>query len=158
MNRSSDAWIGFGSNLGDRRAAIEEALQRLGSHPEIDVVACSTIRETAPVGVGPDHGLYLNGVVQIRTTLSPRMLLDACQTIEMDMGRQRQAGEILPRRMDLDLLMVDDHVCAEPNLILPHPEAATRHFVLEPLAELDPDLVIPGTDRSVTDLLREQVA
>jgi 2-amino-4-hydroxy-6-hydroxymethyldihydropteridine diphosphokinase len=155
MNRSSEAWIGFGSNLGDRRAAIDDALDRLSNHPEIDIVERSSIRETDPVGVDSTHGPYLNGVVQIRTPLSPRELLDVCHGIESAMGRERRTGEILPRRIDLDVLLVGGEVCNEPDLVVPHPGTAVRYFVLEPLAELAPDLVIPGTERSVSELLRE---
>jgi 2-amino-4-hydroxy-6-hydroxymethyldihydropteridine diphosphokinase len=133
--------VGVGANLGDREGTIRAALAALDAEDGIEVVAVSTLRETEPVGVGPQP-LFLNGAAELGTTLSARELLDRLLETERRFGRVRVAGEHDPRTLDLDLLLYGDEEIDEPGLTIPHPRLHERRFVLEPLAELDPDL--PG--------------
>jgi 2-amino-4-hydroxy-6-hydroxymethyldihydropteridine diphosphokinase len=137
------AYVGLGANLGDREATIRAAVEALGAEEGIDVVALSTLRETAPVGVG-EQPPFLNGAVALDTTLPARELLDRLLAIEQRFGRVRVAGEHGPRTLDLDLLLHGDDAVDEPALTVPHPRLHERRFVLEPLAELAPGLVVPG--------------
>ena len=145
------AYIGLGSNLGDRRAQLEEALRRLGDDPAISVVAVSSYRDTAPVGV-VDQPRFLNAAAALETTLGPRGLLDLLLAVERDLGRDRSGERWGPRTVDLDLLLYGDVSLDEPGLTVPHPRLHERRFVLEPLVELDPALALPGGER-LGDLL-----
>jgi 2-amino-4-hydroxy-6-hydroxymethyldihydropteridine diphosphokinase len=109
----------------------------------VEVVAVSALRETDPVGV-VDQPRFLNGAVAVETTLAPRELLDALLATERELGRVRGVERWAPRTLDLDLLVYGDLVVDEPGLHVPHPRLHERRFALEPLAELDPALVIPG--------------
>ncbi|MFL5942708.1 MAG: 2-amino-4-hydroxy-6-hydroxymethyldihydropteridine diphosphokinase [Gaiellaceae bacterium] len=137
------AYVGLGANLGDREATIRAAVEALGADEGIEVADLSTLRETEPVGVG-EQPLFLNGVVALDTTLSARELLDRLLEIEQRFGRVRISGEHGPRTLDLDLLLYGDDAVDEPGLTLPHPRLHERRFVLEPLGELAPGLVVPG--------------
>ena len=138
------AFVGLGSNLGDPQGLIAAALELLGSEEGIEVVAVSTLRETDPVGY-EDQPRFLNGAAELDTELPPRELLGRLLEIERRLGRVRGQGPRFgPRTIDLDLLLVDGVVLDEPGLRLPHPRLQERRFVLEPLAELDPALEIPG--------------
>jgi len=139
------AYVGVGANLGDREATIRAALAALPG-----VVAVSELRETAPVGV-VDQPPFLNGAAALETELSPRELLDALLEVERRLGRERRE-RWGPRTIDLDLLLHGDDVVDEPGLTVPHPRLHERRFALEPLLDLDPDLVVPGRGR-VIDLL-----
>lgn len=141
------AYIGVGANLGDREATIRAAIEALPG-----VVALSTLRETDPVGV-TDQPPFLNGAVAIDTELAARELLDVLLEVERSLGRERRE-RWGPRTIDLDLLLFGDETLDEPGLAVPHPRLHERRFALEPLAELDPELVIPGRGR-VEDLLAE---
>jgi len=144
------AFVGVGSNLGDRRATIERAVDLLRAH--VAVVAVSTLRETAPWGYA-DQPAFLNGALEVETSLVARELLDALLGIERELGRVRAGGPRYgPRTIDLDLLVFGDEVVAEPGLTVPHPRLSERAFALEPLAELDSELVVPALGR-VSDLL-----
>ena len=136
------AYIGIGSNLGERLATIRDALALLAADPELEVEAVSTIRETDPVGV-VDQPLFLNAAVRLTTGLAPRLLLERLLAVEQQLGRVR-TERYGPRTIDLDLLLYGDEIVDEPGLRVPHPRLAERRFVLEPLAELDPGLVVPG--------------
>ena len=145
-------FVGLGANLGDARAALAAALDALDSHPAIERVATSSLYRTAPVdATGPD---YLNAVVELRTTLGPLDLLKALQAIESDHGRQRPYPNA-PRTLDLDLLLFGQRELDDPALTLPHPRLHQRAFVLEPLAQIAPDLMHPRLGR-LRDL-RERV-
>ena len=136
--------MGIGSNLGEPERQIAAALDLLRAEDGIDVVAVSSLRETEPVGyrVQPN---FLNGAAALETELSPRELLDRLLAIERQLGRERGAGPRFgPRIIDLDLLLYGDETVDEPGLTVPHPRLAERRFVLEPLAQLDPALEIPG--------------
>jgi len=143
--------IGLGANLGDREATIRAALERLDAEEGIEVVRVSLLRETDPVGYA-DQPRFLNGVAELETELSPGELLERLLAVERDLGRVRQGPRYGPRTIDLDLLLYGDAVVDEPGLEIPHPRMTERRFVLEPLAELDPDRVVPGRGR-VRDLL-----
>jgi 2-amino-4-hydroxy-6-hydroxymethyldihydropteridine diphosphokinase len=132
------------SNLGDQQGLIAAAVELLGSEEGIEVVAVSTLRETDPVGY-EDQPRFLNGAAELDTELPPRELLGRLLEIERRLGRARGQGPRFgPRTIDLDLLLVDGVILDEPGLTLPHPRLQERRFVLEPLAELDPALEIPG--------------
>jgi 2-amino-4-hydroxy-6-hydroxymethyldihydropteridine diphosphokinase len=146
------AFIGVGANLGDRAETIARALELLGEQDGIDVVAVSTLRDTDPVGL-LEQPRFLNGAVAVETELAPRELLERLLAVELALGRTREGVRFGPRTIDLDLLVYGDVELAEPGLTIPHPRLAERRFALEPLAELDAELVVPGRGR-VSDLLR----
>ena len=132
------AYLGLGSNLGDREAHIRAALDALGATPGVEVVAVSNLRETAPVG-GPAQGAFLNGAAEVATTLPARGLLALCQELERRAGRDPSTPRNHPRELDLDILLFGDEVIDEKGLCVPHPRISGRAFVLEPLAELGVD-------------------
>ena len=142
-------YVGLGSNLGDREGNLRGAVELLR---ELGPVRVSRIRETDPVGV-TDQPRFLNAVVQLETELSARELLDRLLEIERRLGRNRSAETRWgPRIIDLDLLLYGDETIDEPGLTVPHPRLAERGFVLEPLHELAPDLLLPD-GRAVQELL-----
>lgn len=146
----SMAWVGLGSNLGDRAHSLRTAL-RLIEEEKITVLRASHLYESLPEG-GADEPLYLNAVAQVETGRSPIELLRALRTIEERLGRPPDHAPG-PRTCDLDLLAVDGRVCAEPALRLPHPRMHERVFVLVPLCEIDPHWHHPLLDCSAGDLL-----
>ena len=146
------AYVGLGANLGDRERTLRAAVDALGAEPGIEVAAVSTLRETEPVGVG-QQPRFLNGAVAIDTTLDAVDLLACLLAVEQRFGRVRAPGEHGPRTLDLDLLLYGDEEIEEPGLTVPHPRLHERRFVLEPLAELAPGLVVPGRG-DVESLLR----
>lgn len=150
------AWIALGSNLGDRRQSIENALAAL-SESGIAIDRVSTLRETDPVGGPAGQGAYLNGVAQATCSMSARVLLDTLHAIESMLGRVR-AEKDGPRTIDLDLIALADEVIDEPNLIVPHPRLVDREFVLEPLAEIAPSWRHPVFGRMASELLTDQRA
>ena len=137
------AYVGLGSNLGDREGALRAAVAALGATEGIQVVAVSTFRETEPVDY-LDQPRFLNAAAAVDTTLAPRELLDVLLAVERSLGRTREGPRFGPRTIDLDLLLYGDESVDEPGLIVPHPRLHERAFALEPLAELDPSLVVPG--------------
>jgi 2-amino-4-hydroxy-6-hydroxymethyldihydropteridine diphosphokinase len=145
------AYVGLGSNLGDREGFLRRAVEALAADPDIDVTEVSRVRETDPVGF-VDQPRFLNAVVRLETDLGPRELLDRLLATELALGRVRDGPRFGPRTIDLDLLLYDDDEIDEPGLTVPHPRLAERRFVLEPLHELDPNLVVPRHGR-VADLL-----
>jgi 2-amino-4-hydroxy-6-hydroxymethyldihydropteridine diphosphokinase len=138
----ANAFVGIGSNLGDREDHLRRAVELLAAEDAISVLASSQLRETEPVGPVA-QGPFLNGAVQVETELAPRALLERLLAIEERLGRVRRE-RFGPRTIDLDLLVYEDAVVDEPGLTLPHPLLHERRFALEPLAELAPDLEIPG--------------
>lgn len=129
------AFLGLGSNVGDRRAHLRQALSRLP-----DVAAVSCLYETEPVGGPPDQSPYLNLVVELETDRSPRELLGLARRLEEQAGRLRTVRHG-PRTLDVDVLLVDDLEVEEDDLVVPHPRMWQRRFVLVPLSELAPELV-----------------
>ena len=138
------AFVGLGSNLGEREVTLRAAVGRLRGLAEVEVRGVSSFRDTEPVGY-VDQPRFLNGAVELETGLSARALLGALLEIERAFGRDRAGGPPQgPRTLDLDLLLYGEDLIDEPLLTVPHPRLHERRFVLEPLAELDPDLEIPG--------------
>ncbi len=131
------AYIGLGSNLGDRAAHIQTAIDLLQEMGTV-ILKCSKIIETDPVG-GPAQNKFLNAVVKIETPLSPFKLLSQCQRIEQRLGRVRDIHHG-PRTIDLDILLYDQLLVDTQSLRIPHPRMLERNFVLEPLKEIEPDL------------------
>jgi 2-amino-4-hydroxy-6-hydroxymethyldihydropteridine diphosphokinase len=136
------AFIAFGANLGDAVQAYAAAETAIDALPSTRVHARSSLYRSAPVGVH-GHPDYINAVLEVRTALAPRQLLDALLAIEQRHGRTR-GGEVSPRTMDLDLLLFGDERIDSDSLKIPHPRMHLRAFVLLPLAELDRGLEIPG--------------
>ena len=146
---AAQAYIGLGANLGDPRAALREAIEALAALPDTSLCASSSLYRTAPVdAVGPD---FLNAVVHLETRLAPHALLAALQRIEQVHGRERPYRNA-PRTLDLDLLLYGDQSIDSPTLTVPHPRLHERAFVLLPLAEIAPALVVPGRG-TVAELL-----
>jgi 2-amino-4-hydroxy-6-hydroxymethyldihydropteridine diphosphokinase len=141
------AYVGLGANLGDREAAIRAAADALGAR------RLSTIVETEPWGYA-DQPRFLNAAAEVETELAPRPFLDRLLEIERALGRTRDGRRWGPRTIDLDLLLFGDAILDEPGLTVPHPRLPERAFVLEPLAELDPSLIVPGKG-TVSALLAE---
>lgn len=139
------AYIALGANLGDPAATVNAAFAALDQLPQSRLLATSALYRTAPVGIA-DQPEFVNAAALIDTTLAPEALLDALLGIEQAFGRVR-AERNGPRTLDLDLLLYDDLMLATPRLTLPHPRLHLRAFVLQPLADLAPDLAIPGRGR-----------
>ena len=136
------AYVGLGANVGPREVTLLRAVDLLAEEDDVEVLAVSQLRETDPVGI-VDQPRFLNGVAQIETSLPPRGLLELLLRIEQSLGRIREE-RWGPRTVDLDLLVYGDLTVDEPGLRVPHPRLHERRFALEPLAELDPELVVPG--------------
>jgi 2-amino-4-hydroxy-6-hydroxymethyldihydropteridine diphosphokinase len=138
------AFVGLGSNLGERETTLRAAVARLRGLPETEVRRVSAFRNTEPEG-DVDQPRFLNGAVELETGLSPRELLTALLDLERAFGRDRRTSPPQgPRTLDLDLLLYADQTIQEPGLEVPHPRLHGRRFVLEPLSELDPGLLVPG--------------
>jgi 2-amino-4-hydroxy-6-hydroxymethyldihydropteridine diphosphokinase len=135
------AYVGLGANLGDREGTIRHALELLAER--MPVVAVSSIRETEPWGYA-DQPAFLNAAAAVETELTAQALLGKLLEIELVLGRKREGPRFGPRTIDLDLLLYGDETVEAPGLTVPHPRLHERRFVLEPLAELDPALVVPG--------------
>jgi 2-amino-4-hydroxy-6-hydroxymethyldihydropteridine diphosphokinase len=148
---SATAYIGLGSNLGDRRRFLDQALEHLRRWPGIAVERVSSYYETAPVGGPPGQGKYLNAAAKLQTDLEPRPLLKSLLDIEQALGRVRGEKDG-PRIIDLDLLLYDDRVCRELDLVVPHPRLQERLFVLHPLVEIAPEVVHPVLGKTVQEL------
>ena len=136
------AYLGLGSNVGDRRNHLRAAIAALRGHG-VEVEAVSSLYETEPVGEVLDQPDFLNAAARIRTGLGPEGLLDLCKAIEVEQGRMLGGQRHGPRPLDVDLLLVGDLELKTERLTLPHPEVTSRRFVLEPLLELDPQLALP---------------
>jgi 2-amino-4-hydroxy-6-hydroxymethyldihydropteridine diphosphokinase len=139
-------YLGLGSNVGDRAGHLRAAIELLGEQG-VEVEAVSSTYETEPVGEVLDQPDFLNAAIRIRTELEPEALLDLCKEVEVERGRQLDAPRHSPRPVDVDLLLLGDLVLSTDRLTLPHPEIASRRFVLAPLLELDPDLTLPDGTR-----------
>lgn len=135
------AWLGIGANLGDARQTLKDTVVCLAQQHTVTVLAKSSLYRTAPIDAGGDD--YFNCVVKLDTRLSVRDLLGLCQQIEHHFGRERPFRNA-PRTLDIDILLYGEAIIDEPDLIVPHPRMTGRAFVLAPLAEIDPELAIPG--------------
>jgi 2-amino-4-hydroxy-6-hydroxymethyldihydropteridine diphosphokinase len=147
------AWIGLGSNLGDRLGHIKSALGMMVQVPKTELVRVSSVYDTEPVGKA-DQPRFLNAVAELETGLSPRALLAELRAIEDRCGRMRR-DMWGPRTLDLDILVHGNVELATEELTVPHPRLADRAFVLVPLAEIAPTLVVPGLRKNARLLLKE---
>jgi len=140
------AWVGLGGNLGDPAAALQDALDALDRIFGVELTAVSSVYQSAPVGLSaqPD---FLNAVARIDTSLEPGELLEQLLRIETEQGRVRVGERFGPRLIDLDLLLYNETALQSEGLTLPHPRMLERRFVLEPLAELEGDMSLPGGRR-----------
>ena len=139
--------VSLGSNSGDRLAKLQGAVDSLADTPDLAVTAVSGVYETQPVDAPEGSGAFLNAVVLVDTSLPARVLLDRAQAVETAFGRERSGVRNAPRTLDVDLIVVGDRRADEESLVLPHPRAHERAFVLLPWAELDPDAELPGAGR-----------
>ena len=144
-------YVAMGSNLGDRDAYLAAGLAALRATAGVEVVAVSPLYETDPVGP-PPQGPYLNGAIELATTLAPYALLERLLEIEASQGRKRGPDRNAPRTLDLDLLLYGDRKLAGPDLEVPHPRLADRPFVLEPLCDLAPNLIHPTLGETIEAL------
>jgi 2-amino-4-hydroxy-6-hydroxymethyldihydropteridine diphosphokinase len=146
--------IGLGSNVGDRLSYLREGLRRIRSlHTEVRPPLVSSIFETSPIDSAPGTNAYLNAVVEIEFDRPPIVLLDTLLRIEKEMGRPSKRPRNAPRTIDLDVLYVGNLILNNPEIIIPHPRLSQRRFVLTPLSEIAPDLVLPGQTKTIRALL-----
>ena len=148
------AGLALGSNLGDRLAQLRLARARILALPGVSGPDLgSRVYETEPVGSGPDAGAYLNAVLEVEYAGQPITLLDELQRIEADAGRPSKRPRNAPRTLDLDLLYAGNLVLSNDEVVIPHPRLHLRRFVLTPLADVRPDLILPGQHHTVAELL-----
>ncbi len=148
------AVIAIGSNLGERRSTLQGAVETLADTPEVWVTAVSPVYETAPVDAPEGSRDFLNAVLLLDTTLSARTLLERALAVESAYGRERGTEPNAPRTLDVDLIVVGDRRADEPDLVLPHPRAGERAFVLVPWFDVEPDAEIPGVG-PISELLEK---
>ncbi|HBQ37410.1 MAG: 2-amino-4-hydroxy-6-hydroxymethyldihydropteridine diphosphokinase [Omnitrophica WOR_2 bacterium RIFCSPLOWO2_02_FULL_63_16] len=146
-------FLGIGTNEGDRLENISRATQILAASGAARLIQMATIAETPPLG--PPQRDYLNTVVEVETTLPPQELLECVKRLEQQLGRAPSSQRWGPRIIDVDILLYEDRIVEEERLTIPHPQLHQRRFVLEPLAQLAPDLVHPVLKRTVQELLEE---
>ncbi len=144
------AYLGLGTNLGDRRANLREALRLLASEPGLRLLRCSQVYETEPWGV-TDQPHFLNCVAEVAATLEPEALLTRCQAVEQEVGRV-PGPRWGPRLIDVDILLYGEQTVDLPHLEIPHPRLHLRAFALVPLAELVPEAVHPALSRRIGEL------
>ena len=144
-------YLGLGSNLGDRRALLQAAVEDLWAHGA-PALASSSVYETEPVGEVRDQAAFLNACLQIETALEPEALLAACKAVERALGRASGGVRHGPRPVDVDVLLLGEEPYASERLTIPHAELARRRFVLVPLLELDPALALPDGTRAADAL------
>lgn len=145
------AYVGVGSNLGDRWANLALAARMLRGEPHVSFLRASRVYDSAPLG--PPQPRYLNAALELEAVGTPGALLAILHEVERAAGRQRTPVRWSARTLDLDLLLYGDEVLRAPDLVVPHPGLVARRFVLAPLAELCPDRVVPGTGKTVAQLL-----
>jgi len=145
--------LALGSNLGDRLANLRAGRDAVLALPSITgPCRSSRIYETEPVGTGPDAGRFLNAVIEVEYSGQPIALLDALQGIEAAMGRPSKRPRNAPRTLDLDILYVGNLVLSNDEIVIPHPRLHLRRFVLAPLNDIRPELLLPGQQSPVADL------
>ena len=147
----SAGYLGLGSNVGDRRAHLEDAVAALPEHG-VRVLASSSVFETEPVGLVLDQREFFNACLRIETEHGPEELVEACKAVERSLGREAGGVRHGPRPIDVDVLLLESLEYSSERLTLPHAEVRSRRFVLVPLLELDPQLRLPGGE-SVAELL-----
>ncbi len=151
MSAAGLGYLGLGSNIGDRRAHLSDAVGALPGHG-VTVLRSSSVYETEPVGLVREQREFFNACLQVSTELGPDELLAACKAVEQELGRERCGIRHGPRVIDVDLLLLDGLEYRSERLVLPHPEIPGRRFVLVPLLELDPALALPD-GRRLAELL-----
>jgi 2-amino-4-hydroxy-6-hydroxymethyldihydropteridine diphosphokinase len=148
--------IALGSNLGDRLAHLRSGRDRVLQIPGVSSpILISRIYETEPVGSGPDAGAYLNAVMEINFDGQPIELLEALQQIEAEHGRPSKRPRNAPRTLDLDILYVGNLTLSNEEVVIPHPRLHQRRFVLAPLADIRPELILPGQHHPIEKLLAD---
>ncbi len=149
--------LSLGSNQGDRAGWLGFAIRVLEAHPDISVVATSPVYKTEPVDFAPqfENSLFLNAIVICETSLTLDEFFEFTCQIENDAGRVRSPDGLLPRTLDIDIILFGDTRCANEKLVIPHPRATRRRFVMQPLADIRPDLKFPGDDKTVKEHLAE---
>lgn len=153
--RTVEFGLSLGSNLGDRLANLARARDRIAALPGVRLLARSAAYETSPVDVRPEFGhlMFINAVLVVASDAAPEALSDAVHRIEDEFGRLRGPDRNRPRPIDIDLIYAGGRRLSTPRLTLPHPRWSERRFVVQPLAEVRPDLRLPGEDRPVRDVL-----
>lgn len=152
MDTKYTAYIGFGSNLGDRAGNCIRGIEAIDRSKGCCVEKHSPLYETEPVGY-EEQRWFVNGVVKLRTDLEPETLLDRLGSIERELGRQPTAIRFGPRVLDFDILLFEDFIVKTEKLTIPHPELYKRRFVLKPLADIAPDIVHPVLEERIITLL-----
>ena len=149
--------LSLGSNIEDRVAYLSQARARVDQHDEVELLCYSSLYETEPVDVQPAFQdlKFMNAVLIVESALRAEAWLSLLETIEYDLGRVRTEDKNAPRTIDIDVLYLGDEMMDSGGLIVPHPRWAERCFVLTPLSELRPDLVLPGQDKSVSECLKQ---
>jgi 2-amino-4-hydroxy-6-hydroxymethyldihydropteridine diphosphokinase len=147
----TEGYLGLGSNVGDRRAHLQAAVDALPRHG-VEPLASSSVYETEPVGEVLEQREFLNACLRVRTEHSPEDLLDACKAVERELGRDPGGIRHGPRAIDVDVLALGEDEHRSERLTLPHEQVTSRRFVLVPLLELEPDLELPGRGRAADAL------
>jgi 2-amino-4-hydroxy-6-hydroxymethyldihydropteridine diphosphokinase len=146
--------IALGSNLGDREANLRAGREAVLGLPGVSgPILSSRLYETEPVGTGPDANRFLNAVIEVEYSGQPISLLDGLQGVEAQLGRPSKRPRNAPRTLDLDILYVGNLVLSNDEIVIPHPRLHQRRFVLQPLNDIRPDLLLPGQHRTIADLL-----
>lgn len=147
--------LSLGSNLGDRLAHLKETKRLIGSIPSLNITAQSFVYETSPVGVRGEfaHLPFLNAVLLLETALRPEVILASLKKIEQIAGRSRSADRNAPRPIDIDIIFAGNLLLDDATITIPHPRWSSRRFVVQPLSDVRPELILPGQTQTVQDLL-----